>query len=730
MIIFADFETRAGPAAPNLRTAGAYRYAHAADAIVLAYAIEDGPVRVVSKGGAALSWADLPELHDLFEEATFVAWNAGFDRAVWNYSLIDSPFLAPGKTKDAMAVALANNLPPDLERASTAIGGRGKLADGKRLIAKFCGAAAAAPVDLKDPDWQRFITYASIDVQQLRRVWRVMRPLPEEEWDVYRVSEAINDRGIPVDLDFVRHAARLAAIDSHRTNTRIEELTKGVLTSVFQHKKIPEWAYGRLLSAEARAILVSHVIDAEEDENALTVEEEDVEAPGGEIVYTCKRPNVVQLLDFLRKNGDPDPVVRQVMELREYGAGASPKKFNAILEQNIGGRLFGQFAFNGASTGRFAGRGVQPQNLTRTVLGTDPSDDYGTWEPSTVDLIADGCDWDTLDRHGLGEPVAKKLALTVRPAVMAPWGKTLIKCDYSQVEARMLAFLSADKAALPILDAFARSDADPKAPDLYRLTAASMLHKPVEEISGDERQRGKVAILACGYGGGAPALIGMATKYGMYLSREEAQEIVDLWRRANPWADRFWGKHTRDHSYGLMGAAMRAINAPGTGQRAGRILFTFVESYLGGSLLMRLPSGRILTYPWCRIRDYTVKDKQTKKVVDERRGLTYRHGKEFYPLYGGRFAAPATQGAAADLLRSSLVALEGRLDVIMHAHDEIVVEAAEADAERAAATLTEVMEAERPWTKGLPLAVDTTIRFYYSSAKLKEDVQHALQRSA
>jgi DNA polymerase bacteriophage-type len=746
-LVYIDFESRAGLEAADLGRVGSYRYADHADALVAAYAIGDGPVRVVATG-QPLSWVDLPELHGIFDAAVFVAWNAGFDRNIWNYSLLDSPFLAAEKTRDAMAVGLANNLPPDLQRASTATYGPGKQKDGKRLIAKFCAATSPLP-DLADPDWQKFLTYAAIDVQQLRRLWRIMRPLPDEEWAVYVANMKICDRGIPIDLTFAEKAAALAAVDTSRTNARLLALTNGEIHSIHQHAALARWAYDRLSSSEARQILAVMLPDVDKADELPVAEEDDTSedtAEHGEVVLSLQRPNVVQLRGWLAANGNPDPVLDEVLALREYGAGASPKKFKSMLEQHVNGRLFGQIVFNGAGmTGRFAGKGSQPQNMTRSVLGTDPGDDYGTFEAPTVDMIADGCSWDELAVHGLGEPVAKKLALVVRPAVMAHGRRTLIKADYSQVEARMLPFLSGGTAAtMPILAAFQRSDVDPDAPDLYRVTASMMLGKPVEDISKAERQVGKVSILACGYGGGWRALISMATSYGMYLSQDEAQRIVDLWRDANPWAPQLWGKHNRELSYGLYGAAMRAVMHPRTPQRAGRVMFTFNPDYLGGTLLMRLPSGRLLTYPWCKVRDYEIKDKRTKTVVDLRRGLTFQRPNGISALYGGRLAENATQAAAADLLRDSLVAIDGQLEAVLHAHDEIVIECDPEDVERHAAMLKSVMERPRAWTRGLPLAVETTERFYYSATKerprvalqfqpllsKKETVQHAHQGSA
>jgi DNA polymerase bacteriophage-type len=386
--------------------------------------------------------------------------------------------------------------------------------------------------------------------------------------------------------------------------------------------------------------------------------------------------------------------------------------------------VFGQFQFNGGGqTGRFSGKGVQLQNLTRTTLGSDPSDDYGYWEEPTVALIASGCTLEELRVHGAGEVPARKLALTIRPAFCAKGNHTLVKADYRQIEARVLPWLSASKDGEKLLKSFRRSDSDPSAPDLYMTTAGGMTGKKPEEIGKDERQKGKVAVLACGFGGGRNALLAMAANYRMHFSNEEAQMIVNAWRAANSWAPAFWGRHNKNESYGLFGAARSAMDTPMTPIRVGRVQFVFIPGRRDGMLICILPSGRPLIYPSCRMRDYDIVDKISKQVVDTRHGLTFKRARGVIALYGGRFAENITQAAAADLLREAIVRLvdDGHC-VVSHSHDEIVIECDRADVEKTKAALRDAMTFNRDWTKGLPLAVDISERWYYSAAKQHEDV--------
>jgi DNA polymerase len=698
--VYLDTETRGQV---DLRSAGTYAYADSAEVLVVTYAVDNMSVRTVATG-KPLTWDDLPpSLRDLIEDDTkiLVAWNAGFDRAVLNYALPGCPFLAPRRFQDAMAQAVASCLPPDLQGASRAVGGPGKQEDGKDLIRKFC-MPDSPPVDTADPDWASFLSYAGRDIVTMRDVWLKTRPLTLTEWAVYWASEAINERGVAVDLDFVRRASALAKADVDRTNAALSELTTGAITSIYQHFALGQWLHERL-PAEGQEILTVALKEAPDDEA------DEAEA---EPILSLDRRHVGRLLAWADRVGFADRTVLDVLELREFGASSSPKKFHKIIDQVTGKRLRGQYVFNGASTGRFTGKGVQLQNLNRTPLGGD----YGDFEEPAIELINGGCDLDALHKLGDGEVPSRKLSLLIRPAFIAPRDKTLVKADYSQVEARGLPFLAASKGADRYLDHFRRIDRDPQAPDLYAVTAADMLHKDHRYVTKGERQTGKVTVLACGYGGGVGALLSMAANYGLYLTPVEARENVDRWREANPWAPAFWGRHNSNESYGLWGAAMRAYQSPGTPQRAGRIHYLFESRLYGGTLVCVLPSQRPLLYPWCKWRHYDVKDKRTGEVVDTRESLTYRRGGGMVPLWPGMLAENVTQAACADLLRDALVLLEEAGErTVLHSHDEIVCETD--DVQRTTAALRAAMLTPRKWTEGFPLAIEVVERWFYSAAK-------------
>ena len=262
------------PAQVDLKAAGAPRYAAdpSTRAIVLAYAIGNGPAFAWHANGKILDWRNAPDdLRAAFDRgALFGMWNAPFDTPVWNYSTLGFPFLRPERTIDVMVQAVASNLPSDLQSASRMLGGEGKQADGKELIRLFCveGASPAAHPE----KWKRFLKYARRDVTTMRDVYRKTRPLPLEEWEQFWAFERINWRGVGVDLPFVRRAAALAAEDGVAIGRRLAELTGGAVTRVTQAKRIATWLHDQLPDAAMREVLTVGVsadddIDGDDDDD-------------------------------------------------------------------------------------------------------------------------------------------------------------------------------------------------------------------------------------------------------------------------------------------------------------------------------------------------------------------------------------------------------------------------------------------------------------------------------
>src|SRR5215831_5710362 len=715
-IIWIDSEVRGGL---DLRAVGTLRYVAdpAASAIILAYAIGDAPALTWHADGAILDWNNAPnDLRAAFERGAIVAaWNASFDSAVWNYATLGFPFLVPERVIDPMIQAGVSNLPTDLESASRALGGKGKQADGKKLIRLFSveGADPAA----HPAEWEQFLAYARQDIGTMRDTYRRTRSLPREEWRQYWAFERVNRRGVAVDMPFVRRAAALAAEDAIAIGRRLSELTNGLVTSVNQAKRIATWLHDQLADAAMREVLTLGCPDDNDDDGH---EPESIE-------FRLTRDRVVRVLatlDAKHANGGlvPDELkALEVATLRLYGAGTSPKKFARIDAQQVNGVLRDQYRFAGASqTGRMSSKGAQIQNLVRDTL-----DEHGGDEAALVDMIADGCDHAALVAASpIDMPPARKLALIVRPAFVATSRKVFVWSDWSAIEARITPWLAASPGAEKVLDIFRANDADPTQPDVYTIAAADVLHKDPNAVTKTERGIGKVSTLALGFGGSVGALQCMALNYRIHLEDAEARRIVTAWRAANPWAPEFWGAHRDEESFGIWGAALSAWELAGQITTVGRLAFVYREDYLGGSLFMALPSGRLLTYPRPRWREVDILDKDKKPTGEKRRELSFRRAHGRAKLWHGTFAENSTQAAAADLLRATVTRIETNpaltfMPIRMTTHDEIVCEVDEACADEAKAFLRREMLTLPEWASGLPLQSEETSNFYYTKVAHK-----------
>lgn len=279
----------------------------------------------------------------------------------------------------------------------------------------------------------------------------------------------------------------------------------------------------------------------------------------------------------------------------------------------------------------------------------------------------------------------------------------LIVADFNAIEARVLTWLT--DGDLSIFD-----------DDPYKAVAGEMFGVPKDEVTPEQRQLGKVAMLACGYQGGVGAFQTMAKTYGVSVTDEVAQRVVELYRAANPNVVRFWKEIER--------AAIKAAMKPGEVVKvaAGRIAFRKVGSHL----LCQLPSKRVITYPFARVGRKTVrlKDREPFEVDELRYGSQEVWGwNEETGTYGGKLAENVVQGIARDLLVNSMMLLDASgAAIVAHVHDEIVIEVPEYDTSSMAPDMwpgapysgtrmtieevVRVMEKAPVWAAGLPLKVE------------------------
>jgi DNA polymerase len=376
---------------------------------------------------------------------------------------------------------------------------------------------------------------------------------------------------------------------------------------------------------------------------------------------------------LMMENPDEVPAdVQEVIQCADDLWASSVAKFSRLsgLADEEDQRVRGAFVFAGGSaTGRASSYGAQVHNFTRKCAD----------EPEAArNAMVRG--HSIVPRYG--KRVTDVLKGMLRPALIPATGKHFVVADWAAIEARVNPWLSGrgdDKLKL-----FRTGE------DVYKVNAAATFNVRVADVTKDQRQIGKVQELACGFAGGVGAFAAMGRAYGISLPEPVAKRMVDGWRRANTWAVPYWT--SLEESY------TRAMRNKGREFKAGRITYLFD----GQHLWYALPSGRILCYPYAKLESDGISYAKAawKPAQDAKEWPRAR-------LWKGLACENVTQAVANDLLRHSLRQLD---DVVLHVHDEIVVETADPSA---AENLKRVMCTAPAWAQGLPLdaEVETMKRY-------------------
>ena len=481
--------------------------------------------------------------------------------------------------------------------------------------------------------------YCAQDVRAMRAISKGMRSLSDDELLDYHVNERINDRGVLVDVELARSAVRYASAELVEIQDSVAKVTQGAVTSV-RSPKMRQWVQDRVSPEQLKLMTV---------EDKISIDK-------------AVRANLLACDDL-------DPDVREVVQSADDLWASSVAKFArmAALADEEDHRVRGAFVFNGgAATGRLSSYGLHVHNFTRKCA-KEPQQVRGS-------MVADAA-----IVPAYGKRVTDVLKGMLRPALIPAPGKQFVVADWSGIEARCNPWLSGNGE--DVLNVFRSGQ------DIYVLTAAAIFKNP--DVTPEMRQIGKVAVLACGYGGGVGAFAAMGRNYGVHLPEAVAKRTVDAWRRVNQWAVRYW--------QALESAYMRAMRNPNQEFAAGRVFYLFD----GVHLWYALPSGRVLCYPYARFEPDGVS--YAKCAWKPAQGATE------WPrarLWSGLAAENICQAVANDLLRYSLRQVE---DVVLTVHDELVIETASPDVD----ALRRVMCTPPAWASGLPLNVDIKVMARY-----------------
>lgn len=519
-----------------------------------------------------------------------------------------------------------------------------KLKEGKDLIRYFCspckptkvngGRTRNLPADAPDK-WALFKKYNQRDVEVEMQIQKRLKsyPVPDSVWEEYHIDQMINDRGILCDTAVVENAIKIDALTKADLMQKLQRLTG--LENPNSVTQMKDWLARQRVAIESLG----------------------------------KKEVAALLQKDLPEN------VRSVLGLRQMLAKSSVKKYQAMqTAMCLDHRCRGMFQFYGANrSGRFAGRIVQLQNLPQNHL---PDLEQAR------DLVRQN-NYAALEM--LYDNVPQVLSELIRTAFIPKPGMKFVVSDYSSIEARVLAYLAGETHTI---ESFARGE------DLYCATASAMFHKPVVKhgINGELRQKGKIATLACGYGGSVGALKAMGA-LDMGLKEEELQPIVTAWREANPHIVKYW--------WNVDAAVMKAVRLHLPSQVGSVHIY-----YQSGMLFIKLPSGRRLSYVQPRIgQNQFGNDCVTYMGIDQQHWSRIES-------YGPKFVENIVQGVARDILCFAMKNLRDRF-IVGHVHDELIIEVPK---DTSMQEICDLMGQTPDWMPGLLLRADGYECMFYQKS--------------
>ena len=636
----------------SLKDCGLYRYIESDDFEILLFSYSEDfgdPVCVDLAQGEKLPEHIVRALND--PSVVKHAYNAVFEiNAIGKFWETDYR-----QWVDTMILSAWQALPLGLGAVGIALGLREdqqKLRTGRALIDYFstpCKPTRAngqRTRNLPEHDLEKWKLYKEYNRQDVitemevyKRVCDVLKPeeFPHREMEVYYYDFSINRTGIRIDLPMV---SQIIADDLRNRNRLTEEAMK---------------------------------ISGLENPNSPTQLMDYLRRHSHLDIKNLQAENVASMIKKLKAENGMRPRALRLLEIRQALSKTSITKYYTMRDAACkDGRTRGLFQYYGSSTGRWAGRLVQLQNLKRNSLPA----------LETARQFAKDGKVDEIEMiYGDLSEVHSQLC---RTALIPQEGKHFVVADFSAIEARVLAWLAGEDW---VLDVFR------KGRDIYCETASQMFGGKVEKhgANSELRQKGKIAVLALGYGGGSNALKAMGGDK-MGLSTDELEDIVEKYRNANSNIRRFWWKCNE---------ACIKVTKEGKSIRVGKVEFGLTEfNDKRKALYIRLPSGRKLYYQDPHLT--------TNRFGSEAFGFwsvnstTKTWGPE--ESYGGKIVENITQAVARDCLVEAMLRIplgwkRGR--IVMHVHDEIVVEA---DPDVTSDDICQIMSKPVIWARDLPLA--------------------------
>ena len=608
MNLFIDYETAS---ACDITQAGGHEYARHDSTFVLCMAFafdgEDPRVYVPSNEitRAMMTPEDFayPVITELPKEVVdhiksgghVVAHNAQFDWAVWAHQMPDSaPKIEQMICTSAMACAMA--LPASLDALTQVLKTpHKKNAMGTRLINKMCKPPFLTSRDLLGD----MVNYCAEDVKAMMSAYPLLMPLTQEEQDVWVLNAKINERGLPIDTHLASECIRLAS----EVDTELANMAGMTLTGMRSPKQMKERCeqLGQTIESFSKTALAS--------------------------------------TNILNKD------VETLIEIREQVCKSSIKKFSAMLEASkTDGRARGNHVYHRATTGRFAGSGVQIQNLPRPNL---KNADEVAEHVLQHGALPSG--FDTLHKKGA-------ISSLLRSCIHTP--DEFYCADFSAIEVRVIFWLANEQKGLDLYR---------KGEDIYCATASEVFGYPCNKKQHPrERQIGKALVLGANYGLGAQGFARNCEGQGVDLLGKDPKVLVDGYRGTFANVPTFWQSCEK--------AAIAAIRNPDRTATAGKYLqFRFSKKW--GALGCILPSGRLIQWPRARIEKGETPWGQVKDQIHYEGIQATTKQWCTKTTHGADIAQSATQGVARDMLCETMRIMDSKgFNIVLHVHDEIMVE--------------------------------------------------------
>ncbi len=637
----------------DITSCGSYKYFESPDfeILILCYCIKNdtttGGVRTIdlAQGG------EIPKLFlKLLQDPTVEkhAHNANFERNAFKAIGYD----IPAEQWHCSAVKAGYcGLPMSLDGATKALqmGDKGKSAEGKSLIRYFSCLVKPTKTNGErfrnlrrhDPEkWERYKDYCAQDVAAEMELLERLKyfEIPETERLNYILDQKINDRGVNIDVEMAQNAIEIDNRFKLGVIDKLKDLTG--LVNPNSPAQLSKWL-----------------------SSALQQE-----------VKSLAKDNVSALIQE-HKSG----AAVEVLKLRQLGSSTSTKKYNAMVNYAMSdATAHGLLYFYGANrTGRWAGRAVQLQNLPRNKM-------------KLLDCARDlvkANDYEMLNI--MFDNIPNVLSQLIRTALVASEGNVFAIADYSAIEARITAWLSGEQWRL---DIFA---GDGK---IYEASAAMMYKVPIDSVVGEQRDKGKIAELALGFGGSVGALKTMGGER-MGWTEDMMKDIVDRWRKASPQIVKMW--------YEFEDCALRALKTrkPVVSKLKG---ITFRYEYK--CLTIELPSGRKLVYqsPVLSKNKWGGESIKYQGMNQE----TKQWG--WTDTYGGKISENVIQAIARDILADGMRRADDKgFDIVMHVHDEVACDIENKSTEFVVSELCRILSEPVRWAKGLHLTAAGFTTPYY-----------------